>query len=70
MHLATPKALGGTGKGYNPEQLFAAGYAGKVFFIGYSVMRVRVFCVKRTGSVLPGRSSTHGWKNWQTGPRG
>ena len=26
--LATPVALGGSGKGNNPEQLFAAGYAG------------------------------------------
>jgi lipoyl-dependent peroxiredoxin len=25
--LATPTAMGGTGKGSNPEQLFAAGYA-------------------------------------------
>ncbi|NDW44455.1 organic hydroperoxide resistance protein [Ruegeria sp. PrR005] len=25
--LATPPAMGGTGKGHNPEQLFAAGYA-------------------------------------------
>lgn len=25
--LATPKELGGTGKGNNPEQLFASGYA-------------------------------------------
>jgi Ohr subfamily peroxiredoxin len=25
--LATPKAMGGTGQGTNPEQLFAAGYA-------------------------------------------
>jgi len=25
--LATPKAMGGTGEGTNPEQLFAAGYA-------------------------------------------
>ncbi|KAG6877889.1 hypothetical protein C0993_002553 [Termitomyces sp. T159_Od127] len=27
LHLATPKELGGTGKGENPEQLFAMGYA-------------------------------------------
>lgn len=27
LHLATPKELGGSGKGNNPEQLFAAGYA-------------------------------------------
>ncbi|GJJ06116.1 hypothetical protein Clacol_000305 [Clathrus columnatus] len=25
--LASPKALGGSGKGHNPEQLFASGYA-------------------------------------------
>lgn len=33
LKLATPKALGGDGKGHNPEQLFAAGYAGEVFFL-------------------------------------
>jgi osmotically inducible protein OsmC len=27
VRLATPKALGGSGDGNNPEQLFAAGYA-------------------------------------------
>lgn len=27
LDLATPKELGGTGKGTNPEQLFAMGYA-------------------------------------------
>ncbi|RDB16717.1 hypothetical protein Hypma_002554 [Hypsizygus marmoreus] len=27
LDLATPKELGGTGKGQNPEQLFAMGYA-------------------------------------------
>jgi Ohr subfamily peroxiredoxin len=27
LQLATPKELGGSGKGNNPEQLFAAGYA-------------------------------------------
>ncbi|MDN5564444.1 MAG: organic hydroperoxide resistance protein [Luteococcus sp.] len=27
MDLATPKEMGGTGNGANPEQLFAAGYA-------------------------------------------
>ncbi len=27
VQLALPKALGGTGKGTNPEELFAAGYA-------------------------------------------
>jgi osmotically inducible protein OsmC len=27
LQLATPKALGGSGNGANPEQLFAAGYA-------------------------------------------
>jgi Ohr subfamily peroxiredoxin len=27
LELATPKELGGSGKGNNPEQLFAAGYA-------------------------------------------
>ncbi|WP_439816191.1 organic hydroperoxide resistance protein [Zavarzinia sp. CC-PAN008] len=27
LDLAMPKAMGGTGKGTNPEQLFAAGYA-------------------------------------------
>ncbi len=27
IRLATPKALGGTGDGNNPEQLFAAGYS-------------------------------------------
>ncbi|KAG6813893.1 hypothetical protein H0H93_013224, partial [Arthromyces matolae] len=27
LHLASPKELGGTGKGENPEQLFAMGYA-------------------------------------------
>jgi len=27
LKLATPKALGGSGEGNNPEQLFAAGYA-------------------------------------------
>jgi lipoyl-dependent peroxiredoxin len=27
LQLATPKALGGSGDGANPEQLFAAGYA-------------------------------------------
>ncbi|KAF8512418.1 OsmC-like protein [Gautieria morchelliformis] len=27
MKLSTPKGLGGNGKGHNPEQLFAAGYA-------------------------------------------
>jgi len=27
LNLATPKELGGTGKGENPEQLFAMGYA-------------------------------------------
>ena len=27
VRLATPKELGGAGKGNNPEQLFAAGYA-------------------------------------------
>ncbi|MFE5113929.1 organic hydroperoxide resistance protein [Streptomyces sp. NPDC056663] len=27
LQLAMPKALGGSGKGNNPEQLFAAGYA-------------------------------------------
>ncbi len=28
LTLASPKELGGSGKGHNPEQLFAAGYAG------------------------------------------
>lgn len=28
LTLASPKALGGSGEGHNPEQLFAAGYAG------------------------------------------
>ncbi|KAG2016427.1 organic hydroperoxide resistance protein [Coprinopsis cinerea AmutBmut pab1-1] len=28
LNLATPKELGGTGNGQNPEQLFAMGYAG------------------------------------------
>lgn len=27
LELATPKEMGGDGKGYNPEQLFAAGYS-------------------------------------------
>jgi len=27
VQLATPKAMGGSGQGTNPEQLFAAGYA-------------------------------------------
>lgn len=27
LDLATPKELGGSGNGFNPEQLFAAGYA-------------------------------------------
>ena len=27
LDLATPKAMGGSGEGANPEQLFAAGYA-------------------------------------------
>lgn len=27
LDLATPKEMGGSGNGYNPEQLFAAGYA-------------------------------------------
>ena len=27
LQLATPTAMGGSGDGYNPEQLFAAGYA-------------------------------------------
>jgi len=28
LDLATPKEMGGSGQGTNPEQLFAAGYAG------------------------------------------
>jgi osmotically inducible protein OsmC len=28
LDLATPKEMGGSGEGSNPEQLFAAGYAG------------------------------------------
>ena len=27
LDLATPKEMGGSGNGYNPEQLFAAGYS-------------------------------------------
>lgn len=38
MNLATPKALGGTGKGHNPEQLFAAGYAGKDTLLQFGVL--------------------------------
>ncbi len=29
LKLASPKELGGDGKGKNPEQLFAMGYAGQ-----------------------------------------
>ena len=32
LDLATPKEMGGNGKGYNPEQLFAVGYS--ACFIG------------------------------------
>lgn len=30
LQLATPKELGGTGQGENPEQLFAMGYSGEM----------------------------------------
>jgi organic hydroperoxide reductase OsmC/OhrA len=32
LNLATPKELGGTGKGENPEQLFAMGYSGMYIY--------------------------------------
>jgi len=33
LNLATPKELGGTGKGENPEQLFSMGYSGVYHFV-------------------------------------
>ena len=41
LKLATPKALGGNGNGHNPEQLFAAGYAGEKSLTECSAMRIR-----------------------------
>jgi hypothetical protein len=40
LNLALPKELGGSGKGENPEQLFAMGYAGKRLRINANYTRI------------------------------
>jgi lipoyl-dependent peroxiredoxin len=46
LSLATPQELGGTGRGNNPEQMFAAGYAAcflsAMKFVGTQGMHARV----------------------------
>jgi hypothetical protein len=48
LKLSSPKALGGPGNGQNPEQLFAAGYAGKTTWPKVPCNISVCFCVKST----------------------
>jgi lipoyl-dependent peroxiredoxin len=46
LKLTAPRELGGTGRGTNPEQLFAAGYAA-------GFLQAMKFVVARDGTALP-----------------
>ncbi|KAF6749633.1 organic hydroperoxide resistance protein [Ephemerocybe angulata] len=55
--LAVPKELGGTGKGQNPEQLFALGYAG--CFLGAIQFQARQLGKKEQGEKAVVHAEVH-----------
>jgi len=57
IHLAPPKALGGSGDGENPERLFAMGYAG--CFLGAIQFKAREFGRPEVGAKAVVHTDVH-----------
>jgi len=70
LNLATPKALGGTGKGENPEQLFAMGYSGMYMHVAPVLgLALTNFLPIKPASSVPFKLSQRRWARRKWGSK-